>query len=40
MVLFHYLKLILYTGTTPYSGGVLSEVLSGTGVTAQTFNQN
>jgi len=29
----------LYTGTTPYSGGVLSEVLSGTGVTAQTFNQ-
>jgi hypothetical protein len=27
----------LYTGTTPYSGGVLSEVL--TGVTAQTFNQ-
>jgi hypothetical protein len=29
----------LYTGSTPYSGGVLSEVLSGTGVTAQTFNQ-
>jgi hypothetical protein len=27
----------LYTGTTPYSGGVLSEVL--TGVTAQTYNQ-
>ncbi len=29
----------LYTGTTPYSGGVLTEVLSGTSVTAQTFNQ-
>ena len=29
----------LYTGSTPYSGGVFSEVLSGTGVTAQTFNQ-
>ena len=27
----------LYSGTTPYSGGVLSEVLSG--ITAQTFNQ-
>ncbi len=29
----------LYTGTTPYSGGILTEVLSGTGVTAQTYNQ-
>ena len=29
----------LYSGVTPYSGGVLSEVLSGTGITAQTFNQ-
>jgi len=27
----------LYSGTTPYSGGVLTEVLSG--ITAQTFNQ-